>query len=98
MSNLYIWEFSEVLVRDGTQIPKAPGIIQQLPVPIDNGNNVSSIFQPGTAFIVIAADVICSIVIGPNPVATTNSYRIPQGVERMYGVNAGDRIAVTANA
>ncbi len=97
MSNLYIWEFSEVLVRDGTQIPQAPGVVQQLPVPIDNGSNQSSPFQPGTAYIAITADVTFSFVIGPNPVATTNNYRIGQGLERLYGVNPGDRIAVTAN-
>jgi hypothetical protein len=97
MAFLYIWEFSETVVRDGTQIPKAPGIIQQTPVAITVGSLQSAKFNTATSFIYISADQICSIVIGTNPVATLNSFRIPQGEIIPWGVNPGDQIAVIAN-
>lgn len=98
MAALYIWEFSETMVRDGTQVPRAPGILQQLPVPLSNTSAQSSPFNAATAYILISTDQICSIAIGSNPVATTNSFRLPQGVWPLpIAVNPGDRIAAISN-
>ncbi len=98
MAFLYIWEFSETQVRDGTQVPQTPGILQQTPVAISQVANVSSKFNAATSFILITADQICSINIGTNPTATTNSFRLGQAQPILFGVNAGDQIAVIANA
>ena len=98
MAFLYIWEFSETLVRDGTQVPKTPGIVQQTPVAISQTSAQSAKFNAATSFIYITADEICSVNIGTNPTATTSNFRLAQGAAYMFGVNAGDQIAVIANA
>ncbi len=97
MAFLYIWEFSETMVRDGTQIPKAPGILQQTPVPISQVSAQSAKFQPATSFVLITADQTCSINIGTNPTATTNHFRMGQAQPLPFGVNPGDQIAVIAS-
>ena len=101
MAFLYVWEFSETMVRDGTQIPKSPGILQQTPVPISNTSAVSAAFNKATAFICITPDQICSINIGNvagGPVtAATTHFRLAQGQMYLFGVNPGDFIACIAN-
>lgn len=97
MAFLYIWEFSECVVRDGTQMPKAPGIVQQTPVAIATTSNASAKFNNATAFILITPDEICSIAIGTAPIAATTNYRLAQGQSYLFGVNPGDQIACIAN-
>lgn len=95
MAFVYIWEFSEVVVRGGTQIPKAPGILQQAPISLVAGQSVASApFNKATAFIWISTDTIIGIAIGTSPTATTSSFRLPQGVYPVpIGVNPGDQLA-----
>ncbi len=98
MATLYVWEFSEVAVRNGTHFPQTPGIVQQIPVPEDTNSTNSAQFNAATAFVLISSDIICQIAIGANPTATMSNFRIPAGVVLPFGVNAGDRIAVTSGA
>lgn len=97
MAALYIWEFSETMVRNGTQVPQTPGILQQTPVALTNNSVQSAAFNRSTAFILVTPDQICSIQIGSNPTATTNHFRLAQGQAYLFGVNAGDKIAAISN-
>ncbi len=98
MATLYIWEFSEVMVRNGSHIPQTPGIVQQVPIPVDTGSTVSARFNTATSFVLVTSDIICQIDIGANPSATLFKFRLPPSVVLPFGVNPGDSIAVTSGA
>lgn len=95
MSVLYIWEFSQIVVRDDEEFPQTPGILQQVPVPIDQTVHQSARFNAATAFVYITADVACFIDIGSN--VNSGIFALEQGRDYLFGVNPGDLIAVSAN-
>lgn len=90
---LYIWEFSEVVVRDSAEFPQTPGILQQVPVVIDQTIHLSAPFNRATSFIYITADQACFIGIGTN--LQFGSFPLEQAVDYLFAVNPGDSITVS---
>jgi hypothetical protein len=98
MAFLYIWEFSDVLaLSDKLMAASAPGILQQAPVAIAAGSAQSAAFSGATKFIRVHADVICSVNIGTNPVATAQNARLAANQTEYFGVWPGQQIAVITN-
>lgn len=93
---LYIWEFSEIMVRDDAAFPQTPGILQQIPVPIGQAVNRSAPFAKATSFIYLTADQLCFIGIGTN--IGFGSFRLEQAHDYLFAVNPGDVVAVSNTA
>jgi hypothetical protein len=98
MAFLYIWEFSDVLaLSDKLMAASAPGILQQTPVAIAASSAQSAAFSGATKFIRVHTDVICSVNIGTNPVATAQNARLAANQTEYFGVWPGQQIAVITN-
>lgn len=96
MAKLYIAEFERPR-NQWVNIANAPPIVEQTPVVIGAGSLQSLAFNAKTAMIRVATDAICSIAIGTNPTATTNTMRMAADQVEYFSVQPNQQIAVIAN-
>ena len=98
MATLYIAEFSKPATYSNgvIQVLQLPPLAQQTVV-IGAGSLPSAAFNAATALIRVNTDAICSIAVGTAPTATTAMMRMVAGQTEVFGVSAGDKIAVIAN-
>jgi len=99
MATLYITEFRDLA---GPSNGMAPPWAQQPPVAeqtvaITGASAQSAAFSGSTRYIRVHADAICSIEVGPAPVATTAKARMAASTTEYFGVKVGDQIAVISN-
>lgn len=93
MSVLYITEYTSIL-SDRIQIPLEPELKSQT-VAISASHAESAAFTDTTRFVRIETDVICSIVFGANPVATTSNRRLAADSVEYYAVPQGQAFKVS---
>lgn len=90
MATVYIAEFNAI--GGGGNFPVAgaqmPPIVQQT-VAIGGASTQSNPFNAGTTFIRVHVDAICSIMIGPDPTATTATMRMAAGQTEYFSVPRG---------
>jgi hypothetical protein len=98
MATLYVAEFKNIAPSGTTfaQVAGAPPVAEQT-VSISGSSAQSSAFNKFTTIIRVHTDAICSIVIGPNPTATTAKMRLAADQTEYFGVAPGDKIAVISN-
>jgi hypothetical protein len=99
MSSLYVREYADqVLLGRGLSAPAGmePGLVDQK-LTISGSTVQSAAFNAKTRLIRVHTDVICSIVIGPNAIATTGGARMAANTTEYFGVNKGDMIAAISN-
>ncbi len=100
MAKLYIAEYTDQ-VRDlnGQIVPVGdePCMVEQTPVSIVGSAAVSAAFNAKTRFIRLHTDVICSIAFGAAPTATTGNKRMAADQTEYFGVQPGQKVAVTPN-
>ncbi len=100
MAKLYITEYTDQ-VRDlnGQVVPVGdePGIVTQSPVSIAGSAAVSAAFNAKTRFVRLHTDAICSVAFGASPTATTNDKRMAADQTEYFGVQPGQKVAVTPN-
>jgi hypothetical protein len=97
MAWLSIWEFSEVVSRNGVLIGRAPGVLNQPALAIGGASVQSLAFNAATAYIRLNCDTACCIAIGSNPVAVQPGVgRFATNQTEYFGVNPGDKVAVIA--
>ena len=99
MAKLYIAEFSNPgLTSYGAALPmvKAPPLVEQT-IAISGASAQSAAFAGTTDIIRVHSDAICSVLVGPNPTATTSTMRLAADQTEYFVVNPGDKIAVIAN-
>ena len=98
MAKLYITEFTD-LGRNFSGLamaaPSAPPVASQAVT--FTTTTQSAAFNDATKLIMVQADAVCSIEIGSDPTATTNSMRMAAGETRFYGVTPGHKIAAVTN-
>ena len=97
MTVLYIAEFAEPKLRNGNAFPVAdqpPLAEQKLTF---TTSTQSSAFNAKTQLIRVHAPSICSIKIGSNPTATTDTARMAAGSTEYFRVNPGDKLAAIDN-
>lgn len=101
LMKLYISEYdntTETRERGWTvAAPKEPALVVQTPVAISGTSAQSAAFNQYTRFVMVHADVICSIRFGEDPTATIDDARMVADETRFFGVRPGDRIAVISN-
>jgi hypothetical protein len=99
MATLYVTEFSKAGTNPNgtTQIAVMPPLAEQIVV-VGAGSLSSAAFNAATTLIRVATDASCSIAIGTSPAATTSKLRLAANTVEYFGVSAGDKIAVIANA
>lgn len=102
MATLYITEYVKLphgFSGGVGQMPEEPPIAEQV-VPIGAVSTQSNPFNAATRAIRLHCDAICSVLIGSNPTATTNSGRMPANQTEYRSVVAGqgNRIAVIQNS
>ena len=101
MATLFISEFSSQ-ARDGSSsvLPCAqlPAIVEQT-VAIGGASAQSAALQPGTRFVRLSADSVCSVLVGSNPTALLTSMRLSAGAAEYFAVLPGQsmKVAVIAN-
>lgn len=101
MATLYITEFS-AQTRDGggAVLPAAlmPPIAEQT-VAISGASAQSSALQPGTNFVRVSSDVVCSIKVGTNPTAAATNMRLAAGSVEYFAVLPSQtmKVAVISN-
>jgi hypothetical protein len=99
MAKLYISEFPHGTSSDGTEKPAdlpQPSLVDQVVV-IGAGSLQSAPFSMNTRFVLLQADVVCSIAFGANPTATANNMRLAAGVPIIFGVIPGHVVATITN-
>lgn len=100
MAKLFISEYNRMLVDfkvgHPTPVPMEPPLVEQT-VAIGGTSAQSAAFNANTKFIRVHADVVCSRLLGANPVATLDNARMAAGATEYVGVEPGDKIAVIAN-
>jgi hypothetical protein len=98
MATLYVAEFQKLgdTTAGHAQIADAVTLAEQI-VAIGGASVASAAFQQTTRFIRVHTDAICSINVGPAPVATTSKMRFTAGQTEYFGVTGGDKIAVISN-
>jgi len=96
MARLYITEYTAFGTAKGdTPLGNEPGIDQ---TPLTVGTVVTSAaFGPDTIGIRVHTDAICSVQVGANPVATTDSKRMAANATEYFGVKPGHKLSVIAN-
>jgi len=98
MAKLFLSEY-ETLAKDsaGRELPitQEPFITSQV-VPV-GAETKSSAFDARTRIIAFTTDTDCSFLIGENPTADTDDFRIRPGVVMIKGVQPGHKISVIAN-
>lgn len=96
MSKGYVTELTALATHiSGAQIAQMPPVAEQTVT--FTTTTQSSAFNAATRFICVQNPTICSIAIGANPTATTNTMRLPAETLIYFGVNAGDKIAFIDN-
>jgi hypothetical protein len=101
MATLYITEFSSQ-ARDGSGavLPAAllPPLAEQT-VAIAGASAQSAALQPGTNFVRVSSDVVCSIKVGANPMAAATNMRLAAGAVEYFAVLPAQsmKIAVISN-
>jgi|SRR5882724_760063 len=101
MAKLYISEYPQAGVMGVggvTEVASLPSSVEQTPVVIGAGSLQSAVFNPGTTFLRLHTDAICSVAVGVNPTATANSFRMAANTTEYFGLQAqGLRLAVITN-
>jgi len=98
MSKLYVTEYMDMGVAAGfIPIAKEPALVEQAPIAISGTHAESAAFGPNTRFIRVHTDVICSIVFGDAPVATTSHKRLAANQTEYFGVAPQQKLSVIAN-
>lgn len=99
MATLYITEYQRMQL-DGVerlaQCGLEPALAMQT-VAIGATSQASAAFQPGTTFVRIMADAVCSIAFGVAPVASGTTTRIAPNSAEYFGVLPGQKLAVITN-
>lgn len=93
-ATLYLTEFKDSPPVTYQAAPM-PANVQQT-VAVGGGSLQSSAFAWNTILIRVQCDVVCNIVVGSNPTATTTSLRLIAGQTEYFQVKASDKIAVIA--
>lgn len=98
MAKIYITEHTDMTVVYGNLQPvvKLPPLATQA-VTSSGSSAQSAVFNAKTKIIQVHTDGICSIEVGANPTATTNSLRLAANTTTYYEVNPGDRLAYITN-
>jgi hypothetical protein len=102
MAFLYVTEFAELAIGPGGrvgQIPQRPPLAEQA-VAVAAGHAESNAFNAATRIVRLHSDVICSMVIGTNPVATAANARMAANQTEFYGVPVGGayKVSVITNS
>jgi hypothetical protein len=99
MAKLYITEYRRLgsdksgrIMQTGEQPPLATQIVN-----ITSGSLQSNPFHPSTSLIRVHTDVLCSVEVGLDPVATLDSARMVAGSTEYLAVNSPLKIAVISN-
>lgn len=100
MAKLYITEYAgQTRDLNGQVVPVGdePSLAEQTPVAISGSAAVSAAFGTKTRFVRIHTDAICSVAFGAAPTATVNSKRLAADQTEYFGVQPGQKVAVTPN-
>ncbi len=100
MAKLYIVEFASTAIGARGQdvmAPQYPPVARQSVMTSSGTSAQSAAFGGSTRYIQYHTDGICSIAIGPNPVADVNYDRMAANETRFVGVNPGDKLALITN-
>lgn len=99
MATLYISEFA-AKGRDGNnnlvEAAMLPEVVTQT-VAVSGSSAASAAFNALTGIVRLVSDATCSIVVGPNPTATTTSLRLFANQPEYFSVKPGNKIAVISN-
>ena len=79
-------------------VPAYPTLAEQT-VAIGAGSAQSAALNASTTFVVLCSDVVCSVAVGSNPIATATNWRLPANtpVEIAVPANSGFKIACITN-
>jgi len=91
MAKLYVTEYADVRANMGFE-PKTAN--QAFTFTTTTQSNA---FNANTNFIRVHTDAICSIEIGADPTATTDSKRMVAGQTEYFNVYPGHKIAAVTN-
>lgn len=105
MAKLYISEYADQGMSGNSStwgafridVAQEPAAVDQV-VTFTGGETKSAAFGATTKYIRVHTDSICSILIGSNPTATTNSKRIAANSTEYFGVAPGHKLSVIANS
>jgi len=97
MAKLYISEYNKLGSGYDNIVVAEPASVEQTPVAIGGTTTQSQAFAANTRIIRVHTDVICSVAVGVNPAATTNSKRMIAGQTEYFAVTPGHKIAVISN-
>lgn len=95
MATLYISEYTSAgwTAAGGLPVGQEPAQnVQAVAIP-----GTSAAFMPGTRFVRLHTDAICSIAFGTAPVASTTTARMNANQTEYFGVNENHKVAVVAN-
>jgi hypothetical protein len=81
----------------GLPLVRWPPLATQV-VAISGSSTQSNPFGGNTKIIRVHTDSICSVIVGPNPTATTSHPRFAASQTEYIEVNPGDQLAVVANS
>lgn len=98
MATLYISEFGNQATIGVSLVPIAslPPVAQQT-VAIGGASAASAAFNAKTHLIRLAADSVCSVLVGDAPTALATSMRLSAGLPEYFGVVPGQKVAVISN-
>jgi hypothetical protein len=96
MATCYIGEYSGGSPH-AMAAPREPPLSEQT-VEITGGSLQSAAFSGDTKMIRVNVDAACSILVGPNPTATTTNKRLAANQTEFFTVEPGHQLAVIANA
>lgn len=98
MATVYISEFAEFPVWQGSQTPAAPmPPVAEQTVAIGGGSVASAAFNAKTRIVGIHTDAICSIAFGAAPTATATNRRLAANATEYFRVQPGHKVAVITN-
>lgn len=99
MAKLYITEYRRLgkdksgnVIQTGQNPPLATQVVN-----ITAGSLQSAFFNASTSLIRVHTDAICSVELGENPTATTNSTRMAANTTEYLAVSNALKIAVITN-
>jgi hypothetical protein len=100
VTTLYITEYANLTFPNGEagQMPLENPVAEQT-VAIGGTSTQSMTFNPGTSFVRIHTDAICSVLFGTNPTASATSGRMAANQTEYRGVQRGQsfKVAVITN-
>lgn len=99
MAKVYITEHPKPTSYQGGLLPVAlfPPLTTQT-VAIGGGSTQSAAFGADSRMIGVHTDAICSVEVGSNPTATSNSKRMAANTTEYFEVTPGHKIAVITNS